>query len=313
MQLPHSLALDAQLLQRLITEQYPKLTTIRSPEIVRGTIIAMANWINRLSSVLIIAAIAAVCAFSALSGCRKSHVGNTALPPTMRGPIKDLTGIRVGDDVSLNWTTPRNGMRKYIVDGSVRMRVCRLESPDSKCVEAGHSLLLAPGAVGTFAEELPTQMGAGAPRVAYYSVEILNRSGIGVPNQVPILIGSPPPLVQGLTAETSDKGAVLRWTPEPVKTPGGETIIRVRRAEGPPTVATQAMRDGLVPFDSRPEVELSATDASASVIDPKIHEANTYRYRAQRVFRVVVDGQTLEMDGQFSPEVQITLPIEGRP
>ena len=73
------------------------------------------------------------------------------------------------------------------------------------------------------------------------------------------------------------------------------------------------MRDGLVPFDSRPEVELSATDASASVIDPEIHEANTYRYRAQRVFRVVIDGQTLEMDGQFSPEVQITLPREGHP
>jgi hypothetical protein len=196
----------------------------------------MANSIKKLSGVLTISAIAIVCASGALSGCRKTHAGNSALPPAMRGPIKDLTGIRVADVVSLNWTTPRNGMSKVIVNGSVRMRVCRLERTDSKCVEAGHPLLLAPGAVGAFAEELPAQMATGVPRVAYYSVEILDRSGIGLANRVPILVGSPPPPVQGLMAETSEKGVVLRWTPEPVGTTGGETIVRLRRAEGLPTV-----------------------------------------------------------------------------
>jgi hypothetical protein len=57
-------------------------------------------------------------------------------------------------------------------------------------------------------------------------------------------------------------------------------------------------------------VDLFATDETASAIDPAIHEGTTYQYRAQRVFRIVVDGQTLEMDGQLSPEVQVNLPIE---
>ena len=61
---------------------------------------------------------------------------------------------------------------------------------------------------------------------------------------------------------------------------------------------------------SRPEMELFAKDGSASVIDPDIHKGATYQYRAERVFRIAVDGQTLEMDGLFSPEVEVNVPSE---
>jgi hypothetical protein len=65
------------------------------------------------------------------------------------------------------------------------------------------------------------------------------------------------------------------------------------------------MREGLVPFPSRSEVELSAKDDSASVIDPDIRKGTVHQYRAERVFQIVVDRQTLEFGGPVSPEVEV--------
>jgi hypothetical protein len=275
-----------------------------------GTMEATAILMKKLPNMLITAMIAILCICIALTGCRKTHVGKSALAPKAPGPIKDLTGIRVGDEVSLNWTTPRKGISRLVVNGSLEMRVCRLESTESKCVEAARPQLLALGAVGRFAEELPAQMRSGPPRVANYFVEILdhNEGAIGFMNRVPVLVGAPPAPVQGLTAEASEKGVILRWSPESAGTAAGETSIRLSRTEGAPPVATQAMRDGLVPLVSRPEVDLFAPDESAGTLDTRIRKGTTYQYRAQRVFRIVVDGQTLEMDGQISPEVEINLP-----
>lgn len=274
--------------------------------------VAMAISIKKHSGVLPIALIAAVCVCTTLIGCQKTQMPKTALAPRTTGPIKDLIAIRAGGEISLGWTTPRKGMSKLQVNGLIGMRVCRLERTDSECIEAGRPLFLAPSAVARFVEELPALMTSGSPRVAYYSVELLdrNRRPTGLTNRVPVLVGAPPPPVQGLTAEASEKGVILRWRPGPVGTEGGETTIRLRRTEGLPLVATEAMREGLVPFPRRPEVELLAADGSASMIDPDIHNGTTYQYRAERVFRIAVDGQTLEMGSLLSPEVEINLPRE---
>lgn len=267
---------------------------------------------KKLPGALTTAVVLTVCVFIPLNACHKTNVPGTSLAPKKSGPVRDLSAIRVGDEISLNWTTPRKGMSKLIVNGSIRMKVCRLESTDGGCTETGPPFLLAPGAVGTFAEELSALMASGPPRVAYYSVMLLDRNGvsIGLDNRVPVLVGAPPPLVQGLTAETNAKGVVLRWEPASAGTAAGETTIRLRRTEGLPTDATQAMRDGLVPLTSRPESDLFAKDGSAGAMDTGVHPGTTYQYRAQRVFRISVDGQTMEMDGQFSPEVQVDLPSQ---
>jgi hypothetical protein len=263
-----------------------------------------------LSGVLKTAAITTVCVCIALTGCRKTKVGTNALAPHKAGPIKDLTAIRVGDEIYLNWTTPRKGLSKIAFNGSMNIRVCRLETPKSECIEAGRPLRLALGAPGAFAEAIPAPMASGPPRVAYYSVEFLDRNGgsSGFANRIPVLIGAPPVLVQNLTAEMTEKGVVLRWKPEPTGTEAGETLIRFRRTDGIDPPVTQAMRDGLVPFPTRPEVELSAQDGSASATDSSVQRTEIYQYRAQRVFRILVEKQTLEMDGQFSNEVEVNAP-----
>lgn len=268
--------------------------------------VAMKKLLGALTTVV------TVCVCIPQTGCHKPNFGSTSLAPGISGPVRDLSAIRFGDEISLNWTAPRKGIGELVVNGSMRMKVCRLESTNGECIETGPPFLLAPGATGSFAEELSTLTASGPPRVNYYSVVLLDRTGgsTGLANSVPVLVGAPPPPVKGLAAETTTNGVVLRWAPASAGTAAGETTIRLRRTEGPPIVATQAMRDGLVPFPKPAEVDLFAKDGSMSAMDTDVHSGITYRYRAQRVFRVAVDGQTLEMDGQFSPEVQVDLPSQ---
>lgn len=266
---------------------------------------SFGNRAKKLSCLLVIAAAVAISLYTGLAGCRKPHTGMNPLAPHRVGPIRDLTGIRVGDTISLNWTTPL--IEKAAANGSLNFPVCRLEGEASECIQAGPPLLLPVGVTGTFAEALPASMAAGNPRLAYYSVEVLDAQGTptGLANRVPVLIGAPPGPVEDLTAEMTEKGVVLRWTPESAGPGTGLTTIRLRRTEGVDPVATQAMRDGLVPFPKRPEVELTAKDEFATTIDPQVRQTEIYQYRAQRVFRMTVEGQTFEMDGQFSPEVKV--------
>lgn len=274
------------------------------------TMAEMAASMKKYPGALTSAMFATVCVFLVVTGCRKSSIAKTSLASKVAGPVKDLTAIRVGDQISLKWTTPRKGISKLLVHGSMKMRVCRLEGADGGCIETGPPLLLAPGAMGTFAEDLSAMMASGPPRVLYYSLELLDRDGrpTGLANRVPTLVGAPPVLVLDLTAEITEKGIVLRWKPGSTESGAGQTTIRLHRTEGVPPVVTEEMREGLVPFPpSRPEKDLLATDGAASVIDPSIHKGTIYQYRAQRVFRLAVNGQALEMDGDLSPEVRVDL------
>jgi hypothetical protein len=143
-------------------------------------------------------------------------------------------------------------------------------------------------------------------------VELLDagNKAIGLANHVPVLIGAPPAPVEGLTAEVSENGVVLRWNPESSVAATREISILFHRTEELSPAVTQALRDRPASLAGRAEVDLSTKDESEILIDGDIHKGTTYQYRAQRIFRTVVDGQTLEMVGQLSPEVQVDLPSE---
>jgi hypothetical protein len=143
-------------------------------------------------------------------------------------------------------------------------------------------------------------------------VELLDagNKAIGLANHVPVLVGAPPAAVEGLTAEVSEKGVVLRWNPESSVAAMTEISILFRRTEEHSPAPTEALRDRPDSLARRAEVDLSTKNESESLIDRDIHKGTTYQYRAQRIFRTVVDGQTLEMVGQLSPEVQVDLPNE---
>lgn len=267
------------------------------------------TWRGTLKTARLGRSLAAVtlCIVAALSGCRKPSLRRPSAPQ-LRGPVKDLVAIRAGDEILLGWTVPRRGTTKLLVNGSIKVQVCRRESIAGECIDAGAPLHLARGAKGSFSEWLPATLASGTPRLLYYSVELLDRDGrsTGLSNSVITLAGAPPPAVVGLTVEMTAKGALIRWKPDGTLNGAGEGKVRLRRTEIIQTPATEAMREGLAPLPPiPPEIDLFAQDGTGQELDTNIRAGKTYAYTVQRVIQLKVNGQMLELDGQLSPQVQI--------
>jgi hypothetical protein len=264
----------------------------------------------------------AICACALLAGCKRPGAQGP-LAPELRGPVTDLTAIRAGDEISLAWTMPQRGVRKFTANGVIEVRLCRRESKAEPCTDAGAPLKLAPGAAGTFSEKLPAALGTGEPRVLYYSVELMDRSGrpTGLRNSVPTVAGAPPPPIEGLTAETTGKGVLLRWKAFEAKdTTEGQnggmretTIVRLHRYEMADQRATEAVRaGGMLPAVATVGIALDVEDGARSgqALDAQIESGKSYHYRAQRVVQIRVGDQTLEMAGLPSNPAEVSTASE---
>jgi hypothetical protein len=212
--------------------------------------------------------------------------------------------------VTLTWTMPKKNTDKLLLKGNVAVRVCRKESTGGNCAVAGVELSFAPGAEGAFTETLPAALAAGAPRPLSYFVELRNRNGrsAGLSNAAVVLAGVAPAPVANLTAEVRKQGVVLRWTPTAAQE---SSAIRLhRRLLNPPA---SKPHEGLLtpqpePIERNLLVDSCAPDARTKVcraLDKEIRFGQTYEYRAQRVARVAVDGQTLELAGEFSAPLRV--------
>lgn len=206
---------------------------------------------------------------------------------------------------------PNSGAKKLAANGSIETRVCRREETTGACEAAGQPLLLAPGSAVSFSEVLPEGLTAGAPRVLYYEVELLDGSGepTGLSNSVATLAGAPPPAIRGLTAALTDKGVWLRWTPFASDAGAEGMAVQIHRIEILPP-ATQAMRDGLVPLPTREVQNFMVEDGAKSgqALVASGGKGGTYAYQVQRVFRTEAGGQTLELDGLLSEPVRVDIP-----
>jgi hypothetical protein len=231
------------------------------------------------------------------------------LPPSLNlpQPVKDLSAVRAGDQVQLQWTMPSHNTDKTLVKGNVAVRVCRSEAAAAACNTAG-TVHLAPGATGAFHETLPAALATGSPRVLTYFVELDNSSGrsAGLSNGVPVLAGPAPPAVSGLNAEMAKDGVLLRWAPLSSAQDSAPTAIRLQRTlltpapakpeKGPLAAPSEPLvQNLLVPSGSQPGIAL----------DKSIRFGETYEYRAQRVETVTSGGQTLELAGELSLPVRI--------
>ena len=164
--------------------------------------------------------------------------------------------------------------------------------------------LLAPGAPGRYLDTLPAALATGAPRPMEYFVELRNAKGrsAGLSNGAAVLAGQAPPALAGLTVEIRKAGAVLRWTPEP----GASGTVRLERTLLTPSAAhkQQGMLEAPpAPAEQNLLVETGAQDGRA--LDKTIQFGQTYAYRAQRVARVEVGGERLELDGPLSAAVTV--------
>jgi hypothetical protein len=239
------------------------------------------------------------------------------LPPSLNLPVRvgDLSAVRTGGQVALAWTMPTKNTDKMLLRGNVAVRVCRDEQSAAGCF-AVTTLQLAPGAAGALTDTLPPELAAGAPRVLTYFVELDNRKGrsAGLSNGAEILAGEAPAAIAGLRAEMRRDGVLLRWTAAPPD--AAPVAVRLdRKLLTPPAKNSGPQRNeqGLMapppePLERTLLVEAGLVGAGAATdraLDKDIRFGESYEYRAQRVARVTVNGQTLELASPLSESVRI--------
>ena len=224
-------------------------------------------------------------------------------PPSLNLPdrVTNLAATRTGNQVSLTWTMPKKNTDKLLLKGAVNVRVCRKENT-RPCEQAGSSLILAPGATGSFAETLPLALASGTPRPLSYFVELKNRSGrsAGLSNAAMVAAGQAPPQVTDLSAEVRKAGVVLRWTPDEK-----DLAVRLhRRLLNPP--AAKSQQGMMAPAPEPVEEDLLVEAGShGRALDKSVRFGETYEYKAQRVAEVEADRQKLELDGAFSQPMRV--------
>lgn len=248
--------------------------------------------------------LAAALAYATLfSGC---GMPGAPQPPSLNLPatVSDLSAVRNGGHVVLAWTMPTKTTDKVLLKGDIAVHICRNESRSQACSVAD-TLQLAPGVGGAFTDTLPAAVSAGPPRVLTYFVELVNRKdrSAGLSNPAEILAGEAPPAVENLTAEMSREGVLLRWAP--ASTDSAPVAVRlVRRlltpsakkpAQGPLAPAVEPLEENL----------LVETARSGEALDTHIRFGETYEYRAQRVARMTVNGEVLELAGPLSQPLRI--------
>jgi hypothetical protein len=227
-------------------------------------------------------------------------------PPSLNLPdrVTGLAATRTGAQVSLTWTMPKKNTDRLLLKGNIPVRVCRKEAA-GPCTAAG-DLSFAPGAVGSFTETLPPALASGSPRSLAYFVELNNRNGrsAGLSNAAVVLAGQAPAPVAGLSAQVRKSGIVLYWTPA-----GESNAIRLHRKllAAEPASNPKGPQGLLAPQPEPAEENLLVEEGAAAghALDKNITFGQSYEYRAQRVARLTVDGQTLELPGPFSAPIRV--------
>jgi hypothetical protein len=253
------------------------------------------------------AALLALSAALTLAGC---GTPGAPLPPSLKLPalVTDLSATRTGNQVSLTWTMPKKNTDKLFLKDNVPVRVCRKQG-SGPCESVAAKLEFAPGADAVFNETLPSPLASGEPRALIYFVELTNRNGrsAGLSNDTVILAGEAPSPVANLTAELRKEGVALHWTPDIALAQRSATIaVRLhRKLLTPPAAKSQ---QGPLAPPPEPLEQTLLVDSGAQTghaLDKTIRFGQTYDYRAQRVVRLTVDGDTLELPGDLSAPIRV--------
>jgi hypothetical protein len=194
-----------------------------------------------------------------------------------------------------------------IRDGDVLASLCR-GGEGAPCVEvAGLKDVRLKVAAGSSAAEravswvdrLPAAETSGDARLLIYRVELKNEQGRTAGWSVPAYAaaGAGPEAVEGLRAEETRTGVLLRWQPGP-RSAGDEVLLR-REAAAP--VADKAEEP--VWLESHAAANGPAADET---VDGSASEDMVYRYVAVRRRAVAIGARKLEIRSALSGPVEIT-------
>jgi hypothetical protein len=180
----------------------------------------------------------------------------------------------------------------------------------------------------TMEDRLPAELAQGKPRLLSYRVAVLNRAGKSAADSPPAFAaaGAAPASVAGFAVMPRRRGIVLRWQPldvpagsvsgvETGMTTWGETWVDFHRTR---TSAKPVQVQANTPIAQAPEepVEqslqvLETGDEQAEpkqrgiALDATAHVGNSYRYTAQRVAQVTIEGHALKITG--APDAAVAI------
>jgi hypothetical protein len=244
-------------------------------------------------------------------------------PPTlwMPEPVRDVAGVRVGNQVHLRWTMPKNTTDKVALKGEQRAHICWINGavpgsvgktperpvPSSglpECRAAGDSTF-APEKPAEFTAQVSAELTAGSPQVITYFVELENHSGktAGPSNPAWVATGAAPPTASSFRAETRAAGVVLHWQPEAAQ---DGLVLRIHRTLVTiPGSARPSESNGAPPPEEQVlEVDLDQNDPGEALDHDAVLD-HTWRYTVERVLRVELDKHPLEISGMPSEAVTI--------
>jgi len=231
-------------------------------------------------------------------------------PPSLNLPlpVADLSAARTGNKVQLAWTMPKRTTDKMTLRHPVSVAVCRA-TETAACSDVA-TLEVAPGAAGTYADILPSDLTQGPNRLLRYQVFLRNHAGksAGPSNLAYSAAGGSPAAVTGLTAQMRPNGVLLSWTP--VSEPGQAMVIRIKRVQLTLPAAPETPRSPLAPAPL-PAVQTLAVhtqdgDNPGHAIDASALFNQQYRYTLVRVATLTPGGQPVEIQGPPSEAIEVS-------
>jgi hypothetical protein len=158
-------------------------------------------------------------------------------------------------------------------------------------------------------DALPVALTQDPAALLAYRVKILNANGRSAGPSAPAFAaaGAAPPPVEHLQASPVREGAMLEWQQQPT-----QSIVELDRILMQTKVPHKAStgQPSKPAASIPPEVYLQTSKLSSDtggVIDPTAQWGETYRYTAQRVRSVTLDGYILGLRSAVSPAVTVTL------
>lgn len=150
-------------------------------------------------------------------------------PPSLQlpKPVTDLKAERVGNQVQLTWTMPKETTDNLKLKLPVPVRLC-VQTVSRECDTVGN-IQAVPGKPATFTCALPPTLALGPLHTITYQVFAQNAQGraAGASNDAPALAGMAPPQVLGLAAQVVPQGVLLHWQPVPDLPQG--TVFEIQR------------------------------------------------------------------------------------
>ncbi len=252
-----------------------------------------------------------------LSGCGAPAAPQ---PPTLNlpAPVRDLSAVRIGDEVHLDFTIPAKTTDKLPVRGDMTAQLCRAVEA-GPCQPVGTSAVSAALSTSTSAkmtasldDTLPADLTQGAPRLLTYRVTVLNHAAKAAAASAPAFAraGAAPAAVAGFQATPRRNGVLLSWRSAAV--PTGEAVsVRFARTRtaGPSAPVQQAGLGGgrsqEEPAEQGLRVSESAAERRPIALDRTARTGRSYRYTAQRVQQMQLGKHTLEVASLPSAPVNV--------